>query len=78
MKLFKELKDDDFVEINSRLMELGNRQSEVTTHQYGTVSGVRLDLGETWELEFSAGQSQSSTQDVGVHGYARASECKKS
>ncbi len=76
-KIFEGLRDDDFVEVNSRLMELGDRQSDITTHQYGTLAGVTLEKGDTWEIEISAGYNQSFTKNVGANGYARSHEVQQ-
>ena len=70
-KAFEALKNDDHVDIIYRLVELGNRVNEVGTNQYNTLAGLRMDWGETWELEASTGYNYSGRRDRGVNGYAR-------
>lgn len=76
-EVFKDLQDDDFVEINYRLMELGDRMFETATDQYSTLTGITMDIGETWEIEFSMGHSRSLTKNVGVNGYVRSKDIQQ-
>ena len=69
-KAFQKVKDDDHIEIFYRLTELGNRISDVSSHQYNTLLGSTVEIGETWEAEFSGGYNESFRKDIGVSGYA--------
>ena len=73
-KAFAQLRDDDFLDVNYRLLELGDRISEVTTDQYSTLAGMTMELADTWEMEVSAGYNRSFRTDLGVSGYARKDE----
>ena len=71
------LRDIDRLGISYRLVELGNRVSEIETSQYNILTGFRVDLGETWEVETSAGHSYSYRIDRGVSGYAHKKALQK-
>ena len=75
-KAFEALKNDDHLDIIYRFVELGNRVKEVGTNQYNTLAGLRMDWGETWELEASAGYNYSGRRDRGVSGYARREDLR--
>ena len=75
-KAFENLQDTDFVDISYRLLELGNRVSEVATDQYSTLAGATMELNETWEVEVSAGYNRSFRRDLGVSGYAHRDALK--
>ena len=74
---FAHLRDDDFVDIKYRLLELGNRITEVSTDQYNALAGVTMEMGETWEIEVSTGYRRSFRNDLGVSGFVRADDLKE-
>ena len=69
-KAFEGLQDDDFVDISYRLMELGDRLSTAITNQYAMLTGLTVEVGDTWDVEVSLGHNRSFRKDLGTGGYA--------
>ena len=58
------------VEIRYRLVELGNRVSEIETTAFGILAGFKGQLFNTWDWELSSHTNRVNRTDFGVSGYA--------
>lgn len=76
-EVFANLRDDDFVDVRYRLLELGDRKSEVATDHYSALTGVTMEVSETWEMEVSAGYRRSLRNDLGVSGFVLADDLRE-
>ena len=76
-KSFSKLKNDDFVDVKYRLLELGNRVFEVPTNQYSVLTGLAIEISETWSIDVAVGYSRSFRRDMGVSGFIRTDDLKK-
>ena len=56
--------------IRYRLLELGNRQSNVVGNAYNALLGSQVQLGGDWQLNLSFSQNQVFQSIRDVHGYA--------
>ena len=73
---FYKLQDDDFVDIQYRLLELGERRVEVKTDQYSVFTGLTVTLDNSWDVRASVGYNQSSMVDIGVNGFALSDDLR--
>ncbi|MCB0385589.1 MAG: TonB-dependent receptor, partial [Bdellovibrionales bacterium] len=58
------------VDLLYRTVELGNRETEITTNAYNILTGLKGEMSETWEWEASANINRVFRNDIGVSGYA--------
>lgn len=58
------------LEVQYRLLDLGTRDTEITTYSYNGLLGSTIDLGQSWELQVNATHSAVNNRDEGVSGYA--------
>ena len=60
----------DGVVYNYRMVELGNRVSDIDTLSYNAVVGAERDFLETWEAKMTLSHNRLRRYDEGVSGYA--------
>ena len=65
------------VDLYYRTVELGNRVTEIDTYSFGFQTGLKYNLTDTWDVDFSFDRNTIYKNDLSVSGYALTSRVVK-